>query len=168
MPYCSNIVDGPGRCPDHHTNGWQGANVDRCWTCRSMFMQAWGNYGTAWAVVHQWLGVGPDLGNGLVSFVPQIPPGQPSVRGQNIRLGDGSADVLATHVSHRYSVQIDVTGGVNADHVVIGYTLDRDTRPATVVLDGRTVHNYQVRQTNRGTEVTIATTAGHHTLSVTI
>src|SRR6185295_7019906 len=23
-------------------------NIDRCWTCRSMFMQAWGNYGTAW------------------------------------------------------------------------------------------------------------------------
>jgi hypothetical protein len=95
-------------------------------------------------------------------------PTESSVRGQNIRLGDGSADVLATHVGNRYSVQIDVTGGVNADHVMIGYTLDRGTRPATVVLDGRTVHNYQVRQTNRGTEVTIATTAGHHTLSVTI
>jgi hypothetical protein len=28
-------------------------NIDRCWTCRSMFMQAWGHYGTAWPVVHQ-------------------------------------------------------------------------------------------------------------------
>ena len=41
------------------------ANIDRCWTCRSMFMQAWGNYGTAWAVVHQWLGVRPNLGSAL-------------------------------------------------------------------------------------------------------
>ena len=32
-------------------------NIDRCWGCRSMFMQAWGNYGTAWPVVHQQLGV---------------------------------------------------------------------------------------------------------------
>jgi hypothetical protein len=29
------------------------------------------------------------------------------------------------------------------------------------------VHNYQVRQTNRGTEVTVATSAGQHTLVVT-
>ena len=39
-------------------------NIDRCWTCRSMFMQAWGHYGTAWSVVHQGLGVRPDLGHG--------------------------------------------------------------------------------------------------------
>ena len=32
------------------------------------------NYGTAWAVVHQWLGVQPDLGNGHVAFVPQRDP----------------------------------------------------------------------------------------------
>ena len=39
-------------------------NIDRCWTCRAMFMQAWGKYGTAWAVVHQQLGIRPDLGRG--------------------------------------------------------------------------------------------------------
>jgi hypothetical protein len=36
-----------------------------------------------------------------------------------------------------------------------------------VVLDGKTVHKYQVRQTNRGTEVTVPTTSGHHTLTIT-
>src|SRR5207253_633578 len=34
-------------------------NIDRCWTCRSMVMQAWDNYGTAWSVIHQQLGVRP-------------------------------------------------------------------------------------------------------------
>src|SRR5438105_15693312 len=72
-------------------------NIDRCWTCRSMFMQAWGNYGTVWSVVHQQLGVRPFLGDGVLQVVPQVPDGQPSVAGRNIRLGDGSADVLATH-----------------------------------------------------------------------
>ena len=48
-------------------------NIDRCWTCRSMFMQAWGNYGTAWPVVHQQLGVRPDLGDGRLEVVPQVP-----------------------------------------------------------------------------------------------
>ena len=66
----------PGAMPEIFPSPDQGANIDRCWTCRSMFMQAWGNYGTAWAVVHQWLGVSPDLGHGKLSVVPQVPSGQ--------------------------------------------------------------------------------------------
>jgi len=131
-------------------------------------MQAWGNYGTAWAVVHQWLGVRPDLGKARVDFVPQVPQGQTSVKGQDIRLGHGSADVLATHDGNLYRTQIDTTKGVGASKVVIGHTLPRGAQPATVLLDGHRVHSYRVQETNRGTEVTISTTAGHHTLTVTI
>ena len=158
----------PGAMPEIFPSPDQGANIDRCWTCRSMFMQAWGNYGTAWAVVHQWLGVRPDLGNERVEFVPQVPLGQTSVRGQDIRLGGGSADVLATHSGSAYTTQIDVTSGVGANEVVIGHTLPRGAQPSAVVLDGRAVHNYHVVETNRGTEVTISTTTGHHTLTVTV
>ncbi len=81
----------PGAMPEIFPSPDQGANIDRCWTCRSMFMQAWGNYGTAWPVVHQWLGVRPDLGAGRLSVVPQVPQGQHSVQGKDIRLGRGSA-----------------------------------------------------------------------------
>jgi hypothetical protein len=35
-----------------------------------------------------------------------------------------------------------------------------------VVLDGRSVHEYQVVETNRGSEVTVSTRAGHHTLTI--
>ncbi|HVD16283.1 MAG TPA: glycogen debranching protein [Actinomycetota bacterium] len=157
----------PGAMPEIFPSPDQGANIDRCWTCRSMFMQAWGNYGTAWAVVHQWLGVRPDLGNGFLEFVPQVPQGQTEVRGRDIRLGNGSADVKAAHAGDSYRTVIDVTKGVGADRVVIGHTLPRGTQPATVVLDGKTIHKFQVRQTNRGTEVTVSTTSGHHTLTVT-
>jgi hypothetical protein len=132
-----------------------------------MFMQAWGNYGTAWAVVHQWLGVRPDLGRQRVEFVPQVPQGQTSVQGQDIRLGGGSADVLAAHTGSSYRAEINTTKGVGADEVVIGYALPSGAQPAAVVLDGRPVHNYQVLPTNRGAEVTISTTAGHHTLAIT-
>ncbi len=132
-----------------------------------MFMQAWGNYGTTWAVVHQWLGVRPDLGAGRVEFVPQVPQGQTSVKGEDIRLGDGSANVAATHAGSTYSTEIDITAGTGADEIDIGHTLPRGAQPAAVVLDGRAVHNYRVRQTNRGTEVTVPTTAGHHTLTIT-
>jgi hypothetical protein len=158
----------PGAMPEIFPSPDQGANIDRCWTCRSMFMQAWGNYGTAWAVVHQWLGVRPDLGRQLVELVPQVPEGQSSVQGQDIRLGRGSADVLATHAGARYQTEIVITEGVGADEVDIGHTLPSRSRPASVVLDGRPVNRYQVVETNRGAEVTVSTTAGHHTLTITV
>jgi hypothetical protein len=156
----------PGAMPEIFPSPDQGANIDRCWTCRSMFMQAWGNYGTAWAVVHQWLGVRPDLGNARLEIVPQVPDGQPSVQGRNIRLGNGSADVLATHAGSLYRTQVDITAGVGATTVVIGHTLPRGTRPTLVTLDGQPA-DYRVRDTNRGTEVTVPTTAGQHTLAIT-
>jgi len=157
----------PGAMPEIFPSPDQGANIDRCWTCRSMFMQSWDNYGTAWAVVHQWLGVRPDLGRHLVAFVPQVPQGQASVQGQDIRLGGGSADVLATHAGSSFRTEIDTTTGVGADEVVIGHTLPSGARPTAVVLDGRPVHNFRAVQTNRGTEVTVPTTTGHHTLTIT-
>jgi hypothetical protein len=159
----------PGAMPEIFPSPDQGANIDRCWTCRSMFMQAWGNYGTAWAVVHQWLGVRPDLGHGRLDIVPQVPQGQTSAQGQNIQLGSGSANVLATHTTgNPYVTTIDVSAGVQANQVFIGHTLPRGSQPATVMLDGHTVHNYEVRTTNRGVEVTVSTSAGHHTLTITV
>jgi hypothetical protein len=140
-------------------------NIDRCWTCRSMFMQAWGNYGTAWAVVHQWLGVQPDLGNGRLTVVPQVPVGQNTVQGRDIRLGRSSVDVTATHAGRSYVTVVDVARSVGAA-VVIGHTLPRGTAPATVLLDGHAVRHYTVRTTNRGNEVTVPTSPGRHTLTV--
>jgi hypothetical protein len=157
----------PGAMPEIFPSPDQGANIDRCWTCRSMFMQAWGNYGTTWAVVHQWLGVRPDLGHDRVEIVPQVPQGQTSAQGEDIRLGDGSVDVLATLTGGSYSTEIDVTDDVGADEVAIGHTLPAGVQPAAVVLDGRRVHNFQVVETNRGNEVTVPTTSGHHTLTIT-
>ena len=156
----------PGAMPEIFPSPDQGANIDRCWTCRSMFMQAWGHYGTTWGAVHQWLGVDPDLGNGMLSVVPQVPDGQSTVQGRNILLGSGSADVRATHTGSTYSTQLSVSGNLNVA-VVIGHTLPRGTTPTTVLLDGQAVHNYQVTTTNRGTEVTVPTSTGTHTLTVT-
>ena len=69
------------------------ANIDRPLYDRSMVLQAWGTYGTLWPVVHQQLGVSPDLGRGQLTVVPQVPDGQSRVAGSNIRLGGGSVDV---------------------------------------------------------------------------
>jgi hypothetical protein len=142
-------------------------NINRCWTCRSMAMQAWGNYGTVWPVVNQQLGVQPSLGDGVLRVVPQVPPGQPSVAGSNIRLGDGSLDVFASHSGRRYTTTMQVHA-LTLGTTLIGHTLPRGSKPASVLLDGTKAHGVAVRTTNRGVEVTVPTTGNMpHTLTVT-
>jgi hypothetical protein len=75
--------------------------------------------------------------------------------------------VLATHIGRIYRTRIHVSHATNADQVLIGHTLPRGMHPATVKLDGRTVHHYRVAHTNRGVEVTVATGKGWHTLTIT-
>ena len=40
--------------------------------------QAWGTYGVLWPVVNQQLGVDPQIGNGLLEVLPDV-PGRPVV-----------------------------------------------------------------------------------------
>jgi hypothetical protein len=145
------------------------ANIDRCWTCRSMVMQAWGNYGTIWPVVSQQLGVRPFIGQSALQVVPQVPSDQPSVSGSNIRLGmgGGSIDVFASHAGRRYTTTLGLNN-LRLRSVQIGQTLPAGSTPASVRLDGGPAQGVVVRDTNRGVEVTAPVTgSGPHTLVVT-
>src|SRR6266508_170430 len=146
----------PGAMPEIFPSPDQGANIDRCWTCRSMFMQAWGNYGTAWAVVHQWLGVRPDLGFGRLEVVPQVPEGQANIAGSNILVGKGSVDVTANQSGNLFTAT--VLAKVGAD-LVVGQTLPDSAKVRSVTLNGRQVH-FTVRHTNRGQEILVAASTG--------
>jgi hypothetical protein len=153
--------------PSYGTTPGQPPNLTKCWTCRSMVMQAWGNYGTAWPVVHQQLGVRPFINDGRLDVVPQVPARQPSVQGNNIRLGGGAANVLATHSGRRYTTTVGVRG-LTLRVLRIGATLPRGSSPARVVVDGVRARSFQVRTTNRGVEVTArARGGGVHTVTVT-
>jgi hypothetical protein len=159
----------PEIMPSNAPDGTVGTppNIDRCWTCRSMFMQAWGHYGSAWGAVHQQLGVRPHLGRDRLEVVPQVPDGQSSVEGTNIRLGSGSADVFATHSGKRYTTTTD-TSDAPLRRFDIGHTVPRGAVIASVELDGRAVSDYDARETNRGVEVTARAQPGRrHTLVVT-
>jgi hypothetical protein len=152
--------------PDFDAAGPRDANIDRCTRCRSMVMQAWGNYGTMWPAVHQNLGVRPDMGRGRLEVVPQLPSSHP-VAGHNIRLGSGAlALVEASHEGDRYRTKVD-TGSAPVRTLWLGHTLPRGSHPASVTLDGRPAH-WQERETNRGTEVTVETGPGRHTLEVRV
>jgi hypothetical protein len=142
------------------------ANIERCWTCRAMFVQAWGHYGTAWPVVAQQLGVRPDMGRRELEVTPQLPPGQKRIAGEDIRLGRGEIDVEAAREGSRHRTEVDVD--VHLSELVLGHTLPRGTRPTSVTLDGRPA-NYRIRRANRGDEVLVEVPGreeGRHVLVV--
>ena len=135
-------------------------------------MQAWGNYGTVWPVVHQQLGLRPLLPDGELDVVPQVPPGQPSVAGSDIRLGRGSADVLAARAGGRYTTTVAVHR-LSLRRLALGVTLPLGSRVRAVALDGRRVRSASLHATNRGLELTVGVARGGrdgspHTLVVTV
>ena len=133
--------------PDFDASGPKDANIDRCWSCRAMFMQAWGHYGTAWPVVHQQLGVRPDMGRGRLAVVPQLPSSSP-IAGEDIRLGRGTIDVSAGRTGNAYRTTVD-TGDAGVSELTIGHTLPRGSQVLSVTLDGER-YSARRRVTNRG------------------
>ena len=167
MPEIFPSLPAPGSPPE--ASGTP-PNIDRCWTCRSMFMQAWGHYGTSWAVVHQQLGVRPHLGRDWLEVVPQLADGASSAAGEDIRLGGGSADVLATRDGAKHTTKVDASGVPGLETLWVGHTLPRGATVASVERDGALVApgGYETRLTNRGLEVRVAADPdGLHTVVVT-
>ena len=149
----------PGAMPEIFPSPDQGANIDRCWTCRSMFMQAWGNYGTAWPVVHQWLGVRPDLGRSRLELRAAGAGRSRGHRRARYSAGERQRGWRARRIGDTYRTEVDVHR-LAAAKITIGHTLPRDARVAEVRLNKRTVGAYQTRVTNRGLEVTVPTRVG--------
>jgi hypothetical protein len=144
---------------------YYGDSLDRIFTQRAQVMQAWGNYGLIWPVVHQQLGISPDLGMGAVEVVPQVPAGQPSVDGRDIRLGSGSIDVGATARPGSYMVTVTMFHVGAA--LTMGYAVPAGAHISGAQLDGQPV-SFTIRTTNRGQEVLVPVTGtGSHTLLVT-
>jgi hypothetical protein len=154
----------PGAMPEIAPSPDYGRSIARKFTERAMVLQAWGAYGTAWPVVHQQLGVRPDLGRGRLEVVPQVPGAAP-IEGRDIRLGaDGSVDVSARRAGRTYTTTVKARAPVR---LRIGHTLPAGARVREVRLDGRRV-NAAERRTNRGLEVSVAASpAARHTLVVT-
>jgi len=129
---------------------------------RSSVLQTWGAYGILWPVVHQQLGVDPDLGRGALSVVPQIPPGQSRIAGSDIAVGSGHVDVEATTRAGTLTVKVDAA--VRA-RLTLGAVVPADQTVAAVRLDGRPVP-YRLTLTTRGNEVLVAAGGGRHTLVI--
>ncbi len=140
----------PGAMPEVAPSPAYGRSIDRPFYDRAMVLQAWGNYGTLWPVVHQQLGVRPDLGRGRLEVTPQLPPYERRIAGRNIRLGEGAIDVVAARGEHGYRTAVDVRVGLEA--LTLGATLPLGAEVERVLLDGHPVDE-QLVETNRGLEV---------------
>jgi hypothetical protein len=141
----------PGALPEILPSPDRNPNIERCWTCRSMFLQAWGHYATAWPVIHQHLGVRPDLGRGELEVTPQLPPYEERIAGRNIRLGDGAIDVVAVDRGRRHRTVVEAD--LDLRSLTLGHTVPRDADVKRVLLDGRELRRPKLRLTNRGLEV---------------
>jgi hypothetical protein len=133
-----------------------------------MFMQAWGHYGTAWPVVHQQLGVRPNLGAGRLDIAPAVPSGAPRVAGRGIRLGNATASIRASVAGSTYTTRTDTRRLRGVTAFRIGAVLPAGSTVGSVTLDGTPVASPQVQQAAQGVRVLVSASARkRHKLVVT-
>jgi hypothetical protein len=153
----------PGAMPEILPSPDFGTNMSKDFLSRSSVLQAWGAYGVLWPVLHQQLGVAPDLGDGKLSVVPLVPPGQREIAGSDILVGAGHLDVRATHDGNVLSVTVNAA--VNCQ-LSLGVVLPAGAKVASVTLDGHPTGAERLR-TARGDELVVnARSTGKHTLVV--
>jgi hypothetical protein len=151
------LMEVSGAMPEISPSPDFGSNIDKPFNERSSGLQAWGTYGVLWPVVHFELGVAPDMGRHDVSVVPQIPDGQHSVAGSNIKLGGGSIDVEARR-GPGTTLSTTVRRHVRTA-LTIGAVLPDGTHPTAVLLNGSPVR-HRVARTARGLQVLVDLPAG--------
>jgi len=151
-----SVEEQPGTMPEIGPSPDFNANVSQPFNERSSLEQAWGTYGVLWPVVHQQLGVDPQLGNGLLEVLPSVPSGQSTVSATAIRVGAGTIDVTATHSGTNWTTTM--TSRLTCT-LHVGATLPAGSNIKSVSLNGSPVA-YTVRDGNSGRQVLVSTTCG--------
>ena len=146
----------PGAMPEIVPSPDFGANIDRLFTERSMVMQAWGAYGVLWPIIHQWLGVSPDVGRDRVTVIPQLPARQPRASVDSVKLGALTIDVTAAQQGSTYTTTVTRHGRID---LRIGTVLPDGASVASATLNGSPVKPKLV-QTARGLEATVSAQPG--------
>ena len=127
-------------------------------------MQAWSSYGVMWTVVNDLLGVTPDVPQGSVAVVPEVPASWPSLSVSKLRVGSQDLAVNASHQGGTYRTQVSGAAGLS---LTIGTVLPSGTKPQSVTLNGQKVP-YHLVATPRGNavEVLAKAPAAEQTLAV--
>ena len=133
-------------------------------TSRANVMQAWSSYGVLWTVMNDLLGVTPDVPQGSVAVVPEVPASWPSLSVSRLRVGSQDLAVTASHQGGGYRTQVSGATGLA---LTIGAVLPTGAKPQSVTLNGMKVP-YKLVTTARGTavEVSVKAPAAQEALAV--
>lgn len=123
---------------------------------RAMVMQAWSSYGVEWPVVYYYLGIRPDLPQGEIAIIPQLPSTWGNLSINNTRIGNGTLTASTSHAPNQYTTTASVPGGLRVE---IGYALPANSTIVSVQLNGTPIA-YKVQDTHRGREVIVTTSSG--------
>ena len=159
-----DIWEMPGAMPEIVPSPDFQPNIDRLLTERSMVLQAWGAYGVLWPVIHQWLGVSPDIGRGRVSVVPQLPESETKASVNTVKLGLIAIDVAAERQGSTYTTTVSRRGRVD---LRIGAVLPDGATVTSATLNGSPVKPKLV-QTTRGLEAVVAALPEQRTATLVI
>ena len=159
-----DIWEMPGAMPEIVPSPDFEPNIDRLFTERSMVLQAWGAYGVLWPVIHQWLGVSPDIGRGRVSVVPQLPQSETKASVKTVKLGLIAIDVAAERQGSTYTTTVSRHGRVD---LRIGAVLPNGATVTSATLNGSPVKPKLV-QTTRGLEAVVAALPEQRTATLVI
>jgi hypothetical protein len=161
-----NPDEQPGAMPEIAPSPDYGRSIEKSFLERASVLQAWGAYGTVWPVVHQQLGIRPDLGFLQLEITPQVPPYQHAIAGRGVRVGTRTVDVVASHHGKRYETRV-LNRYAQLRRLGLGATLPAGASVKSATFDGRRVR-FRTRTTNRGLEVVVRTprVLGRHKLVV--
>ena len=159
-----DIWEMPGAMPEIVPSPDFEPNIDRLFTERSMVLQAWGAYGVLWPVIHQWLGVSPDIGRGRVSVVPQLPESETKASVNTVKLGLIAIDVAAERQGSTYTTTVSRHGRVD---LRIGAVLPDGATVTSATLNGSPVKPKLV-QTTRGLEAVVSAQPEQRTATLVI
>lgn len=156
-------VEMPGALPEVMPGQEYDTFTDLCE--RFMVMQAWASFGINWTVVHNFLGLRPDMPARRLTVIPQVPPSWPGLSARNMRVGRGAIDVKAERAGQCYTTTVTASPDWR---LTLGHTLPPGSQIETVTLDGAPLA-YAVVDTARGREVRVETTTGQpRTLVITV
>ncbi|MDQ3620535.1 MAG: glycogen debranching protein [Actinomycetota bacterium] len=130
---------------------------------RAMFMQAWSSYGLHWPVIHDFLGIRPDVPARKLAVIPDVPGSWPGLSVRHLRVGREAVAASASAQGDRYVTRVS---DIADWRLTIGHTVPAGERIESVRLDGHRTE-YKVVRTKRGREVRVRTsTSSPHTLVV--
>jgi hypothetical protein len=154
----------PGAMPEIAPGADYGTNIARPFHERAGLLDVSGTYGILWPVVHQRLGISPDMGRDSLSVVPQIPPDQSTISGRNIQVGDSSVDVSASRSGDELTTTVSRQARAA---LTFGSVVPVGVGVRSVWLDGKSVP-YRAEHTSRGIEVVVdlPVGTGRNTLAI--